>query len=194
MSVTTAPPEILTRLRQETRPYHDTLEQNPFNQQLLAGTVSADTTRWFLERLYGFLAPYETWLRQQAADFGPDWEIEHRYRAGLILQDLQPTPAAALPRCPQLPPLDTRAQLLGAMYVLEGSTLGGQVITRQLAQAGIPLRAYFSGYGELTGPRWKRFVQLLAAEAATMPPAGQTALVDSARLTFQYLSAWLKPA
>ncbi|UOQ78251.1 hypothetical protein MUN84_06595 [Hymenobacter sp. 5516J-16] len=54
------------------------------------------------------------------------------------------------------------------MYVLEGSTLGGQVIARQLAKANIPARAYFSGHAEQTGPLWKTFVGLLT-QAATPP-------------------------
>jgi heme oxygenase len=88
-----------------------------------------------------------------------------------------------------MPPLHTRLQLLGAMYVLEGSTLGGQVITRQLALAGIPLRTYFTGYGTRTGPRWKTFCQLLTEAASTDPD--QDEVVASACLTFQRLDQWI---
>jgi heme oxygenase len=72
--------------------------------------------------------------------------------------------------------------------VVEGSTLGGQVISRQLAKANITLRSYFSGYGERTGPLWKAFCQLLSQEAT---PDSQTEIVQSASLTFQKLNAWL---
>lgn len=190
----TTPPDILSRLRQETRVYHDALEQNAFNQQLLAGTLTAATTAWFLGRLYGFMAPIEAELQRRAAEFGPEWELAERQRTGLIRQDLAAAGLPEPPLYPTPPPLDTRAQLLGALYVLEGSTLGGQVITRQLERAGIGLRTYFSGYGPLTGPRWKRFVELLTAEARTFSLADQDALVASAILTFQRLSAWLNPA
>ncbi|KAA9327022.1 biliverdin-producing heme oxygenase [Hymenobacter busanensis] len=187
--------DILAQLRQQTRPYHEALEQNRFNQQLAAGTVSVDTTAWFLAKLYGFLALFEARLQQHAAGFGPAWEIDQRQRSHLILDDLRRySPTTPLPLCPAMPALDTRAQLLGAFYVLEGSTLGGQVITRQLAQAGIPLRSYFSGYGTQTGPRWKRFVELLSAEAHAAPAAFQAAVVESASLTFQRLAAWINHA
>lgn len=183
MSATPSP--ILQALRTETRPAHDALEQNAFNQALTAGTITEAATVHFLAKMYGFLVPYEARLRQQ--NLGPEWEANARQRAHLILNDLQ-QPASALAICPSPPPLASWPQLLGAMYVLEGSTLGGQVIARQLAKQHIAQRAYFSGYGERTGPRWQAFCQLLAAAAT---PANQAEIVQSASLTFQHLSAWL---
>ena len=178
-------PAILQALRLETRPAHDALEQNDFNQALLAGTITAAATAQFLAKLYGFLVPYEARLRQQ--DLGPEWEVAARQRAHLILDDLQ-VPASALAICPAMPPLASWPQVLGAMYVLEGSTLGGQVIARALAKAGIPLRRYFMGYGEQTGARWKAFCHLLAGAATA---ENQASIVQAASLTFQHLSAWL---
>jgi heme oxygenase len=189
LSETSAAPTILARLRSETRPYHDALEAGAFNEVLRAGAPLAAGTVHFLERMYGFLQPYEAVLRAHEAELGPAWELPQRYRAHLILADLQrPADDPDLPLCPAMPPLRTLPQLLGAMYVLEGSTLGGQVITRQLEKAGIPLRRYFSGYGERTGPMWKAFGQLLTAAAT---PAAADEIVASAARTFQHLAAWI---
>jgi heme oxygenase len=182
-----APAPILARLRAETRPYHDAVEQNEFNQALAAGTPSQAATARFLAKMYGFLAPYEAVLLSHAAALGPAWEIPERLRAHLILEDLHAEPSQ-LPLCPAMPPLATVPQLLGAMYVLEGSTLGGQVLARQLAKAGSDLRRYFTGYGERTGPRWKAFCQLLAQ---TSTDANEEEIVQSAIHTFQDLAAWL---
>jgi heme oxygenase len=187
-SSTSAVPGILQRLRTETRPQHEALEQNRFNQDLTAGTLSKETTAHFLAKMYGFLKPYEDQLRQYTLP--PAWQQEHRYRAHLILEDLGAEPGA-LPLCPTLPPLNTLPQLLGAMYVLEGSTLGGQVIARQLAKTGISTRAYFTGYAERTGPLWKSFCQQLG-EAAT--PENEDEIVLSASRTFQHLETWLTKA
>jgi heme oxygenase len=180
-----SPSSILQALRLETRPAHDQLEQNTFNQQLTAGTITEATTAHFLAKMYGFLVPYEARLQEQ--HLGPEWEIETRQRAHLILNDLQLS-ASQLASCPDIPPLGTWPQLLGAMYVVEGSTLGGQVIARQLAKSNIPLRSYFSGYAERTGPLWKAFCQLLDREAT---PENEADIVQSASLTFQKLDAWL---
>lgn len=187
MTPTTAPAPILVRLRAETRPYHDAVEQNEFNQALATGTPSEQATARFLAKMYGFLAPYEAALLSHANALGPEWEIPERLRAHLILADLHAEPGQ-LPLCPTMPPLATVPQLLGAMYVVEGSTLGGQVLARQLAKAGSDLRRYFSGYGDRTGPRWKAFCQLLA-QATT--PANEDDIVQSAIHTFQHLAAWL---
>jgi heme oxygenase len=180
-----SPAPILQALRAETRPAHEALEQNTFNRSLTAGTITAAETTHFLAKMYGFLVPYEARLRQE--NLGPEWEIGTRQRAHLILEDLH-QPASAVAICPTPPPLASWPQLLGAMYVLEGSTLGGQVLARQLAKAGIAQRAYFTGYGERTGSLWKAFCQLLAQEAT---PANEAEIVQSASLTFQHLSAWL---
>ncbi|MET4073002.1 biliverdin-producing heme oxygenase [Hymenobacter sp. UYCo722] len=181
----------MPRLRLETRPYHDAIEANAFNQGLTAGTVTAAQTAEFLGRMYGFVQPYEAALHEHAAAFGPDWQLEQRYRAPLILEDLARLGYPAEPPvCPTMPPLETRAQLLGSMYVLEGSTLGGQVIARQLAAADIAGRSFFAGRAERTGPLWKQFGQLLTEAAAT---EDADAIVASATLTFQTLAAWLTP-
>lgn len=180
---------ILPLLRHETRPFHDAVEQNPFNLALAAGTVTVADTAQFLAKMYGFLAPYEAQLHAQATLFGPAWQLDQRYRTPLIFNDLSRLGHhTAPPPCPALPPLGTRAQLLGAMYVLEGATLGGQVIARQLDKAGIATHAFFTGRAERTGPLWKSFCQHLAEAAETDE---QAAIVASAVYTFQALSTWL---
>jgi len=56
---------------------------------------------------------------------------------------------------------------MGILYVIEGSTLGGRVIYKNIHQ-NLELdadsgAAYFSGYGELTEPLWKGFMAELVA-------------------------------
>jgi len=49
---------------------------------------------------------------------------------------------------------------LGCLYVLEGATMGGQIISRHLAKLGIgPSNGglFFNGYGAKTGEMWKSF-------------------------------------
>ena len=189
MSSTLQITSLLARLRAETRPCHDAVEANPFNRALAAGTVTAADTARFLAAMYGVVRPYEARLRAQSAAFGPAWELPRRYRADLILADLPRLGYPATPPdCPALPPLATRAQLLGAMYVLEGSTLGGQVIARQLAKAGIAAHAYFAGRGDQTGPLWRAFCQQLEAAGDDEDSAE---IVRSAITVFQTLATWL---
>jgi len=187
------PSPLLQRLRHETSAQHEAVEANPFNEALGAGTVTAAQAAWFLGKLYGFMQPLEDQLATLAPALDPAWELPARRRAHLIpadLADLLGPAAITPPRCPVLPPLTTPAQALGVLYVLEGSTLGGQVIARQLEKAGLgAARRYFTAYGALTGPRWQTTCRLLT-EAAT--PENENEIVASAQRTFADLGAWLK--
>ncbi|HTG57041.1 MAG TPA: biliverdin-producing heme oxygenase, partial [Niabella sp.] len=53
-------------------------------------------------------------------------------------------------------------EALGALYVLEGATLGGQVIIKRLKKndsfSTFPL-AYYNVYTDHTGLMWKRFLE-----------------------------------
>ena len=183
---------ILQRLRRETHAQHEAVEANRFNQALGAGTVTAADAAWFLSKLFGFVLPLEEGINQLAPLLDPGWELANRRRAYLIpadLQDLLGCSALPLPLCPVRPPLATATQALGVLYVLEGSTLGGQVIARQLEKAGLgAARRYFTAYGALTGPRWQATCRLLAAAAT---PENEAEIVASATRTFHDLARWL---
>lgn len=90
-------------------------------------------------------------------------------------------------------PLKTVAEKFGVLYVLEGSTLGGQVLRRELKSAlGVhdeSLR-YVSGYGERTGAKWKLFLEALE-RGVTTDEARQQA-VSAAQATFEQLQAFFE--
>lgn len=68
---------------------------------------------------------------------------------------------------PQFPCPRTRAEALGLYYVVEGATLGGHVILRELAKRGVTdetLR-FLDPYGADTGRRWRQFVDVLESES-----------------------------
>jgi heme oxygenase (biliverdin-IX-beta and delta-forming) len=95
---------------------------------------------------------------------------------------------------PVLPELDTPAQAIGSMYVLEGSTLGGQILSRHFEkQLGVTRDRgcrYFSGYGQDTGMMWKSFCKALESR-----PARETAeMAEAAAETFRSLRIWLSGA
>lgn len=59
------------------------------------------------------------------------------------------------------PPFDSAAAVIGALYVIEGSTLGGQVIAPQLKRSlGVERdrgASFFHGYGDKTNQHWQHF-------------------------------------
>lgn len=80
---------------------------------------------------------------------------------------------------------------MGALYVLEGSTLGGRMIGRHItATHGLTGEglAYYSGHGPRTGSMW------LAFRARLDTFDGDAAqVVSAANGTFDAMRAWLAP-
>ena len=80
-----------------------------------------------------------------------------------------------------LPPVDGIAAVIGALYVIEGSTLGGQVIAPRLSQSlGIDCdhgAGFFHGYGDETHRHWEHFWRYAASRC---PPQCQAAALFTA--------------
>lgn len=186
---------LLERVKAETRHHHDRIEK----------LNSLPTTREEhvaqLEAFYGFVAPWEQHI---AAALPPEDPVRQgREKTGWLEADLRhfghdTESLARLPRCVALPPGDSRAEILGVAYVLEGSTLGGQMISRHLEEklglSGGEGYRYFQSYGRNVGPMWQAFrAELLRASS----PEADDTIVGAARATFERLHAWFaqrKPA
>lgn len=60
------------------------------------------------------------------------------------------------------PEIGSIAQALGALYVLEGSIMGGPYIVQMLQKGGLTRGfSFFNGYGENSGQKWAAFTQVL---------------------------------
>jgi heme oxygenase len=97
-------------------------------------------------------------------------ESQPQRKTPLLIADLDVLGARApaqLPLCTELPELFSAAQVLGCLYVLEGATLGGQVISRHLRTTlGIGPETggrLFHGYGEQTAAHFRAFSASLVA-------------------------------
>ena len=188
---------ILIRLKQATQTRHAALESRSI---LLDPSLSFTAYRNCLRRFFGYYAPLELVLlgANRWSDAGlatATWQ-----KAPLLAQDLltlgdTPDQLEQAPQCQSLPDLSTTARVLGCLYVIEGATLGGQIVTRHLAdtlavtaQCG---GAFFRGYGEHTGSRWKAFGTQLTAFASQS--GSDDEIVASANETFETLDRWLYP-
>jgi len=185
---------ILKNLRGQTRERHAAVEAR---LPLVDPALTRAAYEEILTRFYGFYLPLEG--RLLAVSFWTEigFVVEARRKVARLEQDLQQLRAAAelarLPMCAELPEIASPAQALGCLYVMEGATLGGQVITRQLQKnLGITPEtggAFFAGYGAETGSRWKEFGAMITAQA---PRLGQDGvIVASANRTFETLEHWL---
>lgn len=119
-------------------------------------------------------------------------DVAARRSAALILDDLEAIgeDLQNMERCTSLPQIDNLSQAFGALYVLEGSSLGGRIISRMMKnKEGLPLHTgglrFFEGYGKETGEKWKAFLEALNGQ-----PEGE-AIVAAANQTFQSFQNWM---
>ena len=86
-----------------------------------------------------------------------------------------------------IPEISNTLQALGAMYVMEGSIMGGPIIVQMLAKYGVTHGvSFFSGYGESTGAMWAKFVGVMNEEAKT--EADELQAIKAANETFERFS------
>jgi heme oxygenase (biliverdin-IX-beta and delta-forming) len=156
---------LLEAIRSKTADAHRSLEDQ---LDLISPALSLDI---YIHTLRVFEAFVTSWEAQATANCPNDLAefIVSRHRATLLVADLKFFGVERLKEKPVLPSVGTRSSFLGAMYVMEGSTLGGQIISRHL-QSMLGLSnsngyRYFSGYGAATGEMWRAFLKLLADEA-----------------------------
>jgi heme oxygenase (biliverdin-IX-beta and delta-forming) len=177
----------LQQLRRETLPDHNAVEQS---LPLMGVYLDVDTYVSCLHKLHGIIAAWEEW----AAPNAPAWIqplLAARRRGQLLVLDLTwfgvDTSGEARPKLPEM--RDT-ASLLGAMYVIEGSTLGGQLIARHVELVlGLTAgqgNAYFCGHNQRTGQLWKEFCDALRTK---VPDRETPAVIAAAKAMFGIFGA-----
>lgn len=153
-----------------------------------------------IQAYYGFYQP----LEQRLLDSGlvpSDFNLAERLKVPTLRGDLHAlglTDEAidALPLCQALPAMTSVQTCLGVLYVVEGATLGGQILRREIA-ARLNLQAdngaaFLDVYGADTGRRWRQFTDYMGAQPL-QAEARQT-VVHAAQDTFSCLEHWLDRA
>lgn len=158
--------------------------------------------RHHLEALYGFYVPLEALLDSILTELLPELRAAERWKLPLLARDLRALGHDAaslvqLPRATSLPQLSGAPEALGCFYVMEGATLGGQLILRHLQRyfTGAPVGdfAFFRAYGEDVGPMWRAFGQ--AVTRASDEAASEhfdARVIQGAKNTFDAFERWLR--
>ncbi len=191
-SVAMTTSEIHSRLKAATAEIHARLEQQ---LDLLRDDLTLRDYVGLLERFYGVYEPFERMADPMLKRL-PGIEFERRKKTELLAADLihlgvSPEGLALLPRLSFAVP-ERPEQLLGWLYVLEGSTLGGQILARHFGTR-FPLSAecglrFFTAYGEETATMWRQFLEVLAIYSQT--DAAARLMVDAAVSMFARLLDW----
>lgn len=184
-------------LKQHTTTAHEALQAAPPVKRLLEPDLTWPEYRDLLGRYYGFLEPLAPRLRDHAA--GSSWMafVEPALRLDELQRDLQ-TAAVAREALPQADAGWLQSEwpmTVGIIYVLLGSTLGGKLIARALAQSlGLSADhgcAYFAATAADRAGSWRRFLDQL--EQQPWSAADQEQIQAAALHTFQHLQRWLEP-
>lgn len=192
---------VAERLREATRAWHDSLETTLFATAMTSGTLPLDryvgqltAYRAVLEALEGELA------RATSPSVGSVWSADLA-KLPLIDADLKyfadagsaRTPSAAAAARAFTREIHSTAAsdpqgLLGFLYVMEGSTLGGLILRPYIAQAyqlrdGDGVAYYSSG----DRARWARFTARM--NQALTGPEAQDRVITAAQQAYQHTAA-----
>ncbi|QXI26834.1 biliverdin-producing heme oxygenase [Pseudomonas vanderleydeniana] len=188
-------PPVLQDLRAGTAELHVALEKRlPF----FSDTLDSNAFQRLMQAYYGFYRPLENALHG-SRELPADFDLASRLKAQTLRSDLNTLGLSfeaidSLPTCPSLPVIDSGAACLGVLYVLEGATLGGQILRREIStRLGLEAdsgAAFLHVYGEATGRRWRDFIEYLGRRP--MDADEREAVVAAAQSTFSSFERWLE--
>ena len=152
----------IDRLRQQTGAAHGELDESLH----LIDRLSA------MRQRANVLAGYHRFHHAAEAAIAPflaaiaDLDFSARRRSRLIADGLGILGEEMLPDRAAGLDISTRSEAFGALYVLEGSSLGGRVILKELKRRGASLAGlgFLDPYGFNAGPRWRSFLAILERE------------------------------
>jgi len=190
---------ILERLRNDSAPYHDRVEANPYASAIMDGTIELNAYKYYLEMFYGFVVPLERRAEASQALSESGYDLQDRRKTPMLEKDLialgtSEEEFGEIPLCTALPDISTPEKLLGCFYVIEGSTMGGQMITKKLSRT-LPIStesglAYFNAYGEESRTRWGAFRERLLEAGQSEESCEE--ITQSAIETFRLLERWFE--
>lgn len=182
-------------LKSATSTHHDELERLMFVNEIMNKTLTKEQYKTLLATNYIIHSAIESKLHDALdTELKTALDIENRQKIAALKQDLvemQLDKEALdtmdfdfLQQGPQ-----NNAAALGAMYVLEGATLGGNVIQKKLkanpAFEGLNLN-YYTVYAEQLMPNWLTFVKVLNS---SVPESDYPLAEKSAVNMFEHIAA-----
>jgi heme oxygenase len=142
-------------LKKAVKEAHDKLEKNSVLASLLGETVSIEDYANALATLHSFYATVE----KNILDFllnQPDlFDYQSRLKTPTLEADLKMLGKTPFISNIEFPAPQNVAELVGMIYVLEGSTMGGQVLACKIGDKFPTL--FFTGYGANNAQKWQEF-------------------------------------
>ncbi|MBB47188.1 MAG: hypothetical protein CMJ33_01255 [Phycisphaerae bacterium] len=199
---------IMDRLRTETRPHHDKAERNGFGVMVMEGGLQLSPYVEHLAAWKRILSHLESALRSCDDEIVSQTWHEGLVKEALLHQDLE----QLAPDGPVLSDAtsksvhaftdyvdhltkETPRGLLGVLYVLEGSTMGGSVMKSRIAsQLSLtidePGLLYYGCYGNKVGLHFKEF--RLRMGGAVDGSGSEDLILEAAGRTFELVGDILR--
>jgi heme oxygenase (biliverdin-IX-beta and delta-forming) len=186
---------ILVQLKTRTAHQHQATEATV---DLMRDDYTLQDYRHLLVRFYSFYKPFEEKMSESLAKHSVEFNHNERLNTPKLVADLvnlgmPETEISQINLCDDLPNLDSTERIFGSLYVIEGSTLGGQVISRHL-KGKFDLdetkgAAFFSGYGKETGKMWNGYREAVTNFAETTENRDE--IIAGANETFEKIGKCL---
>lgn len=155
---------FLESLRSQTTPSHTSLEDLPISKTIVDPKITREDYILYLNLMHDVVKNLEDNIYPILTDVIDD--LDQRIKAPVLANDILFAGGVTKPY--QAPFNTTGISIpfaMGMMYVVEGSTLGGRFILKNIQESlGYDEEngaAYFSGYGNKTGSFWKKFLNIL---------------------------------
>lgn len=187
------------RLREETQSQHASIENS---LDLFNRVLTLKDYRTLLARFYGFYVPLEARLSNMNLEESCEIDFALRKKAPLLLNDLrflgmsdEEIANLNMATASELPPLETPEDAMGVLYVIEGSTLGGQIISRHFREKfGFKREGleFFTSYGADVGHFWRDLRDACEIFVGTQaaPAEASDQVIRSAKVAFKSYENW----
>ncbi|MEI6335922.1 MAG: biliverdin-producing heme oxygenase [Methylococcaceae bacterium] len=193
---------LRTLLREATHAHHVQLNRHLLLAGLIQPNYPLNHYRTLLGTYYQLYALLEERINAFLKGHPETFAYDERCKLPWLINDLaffqiDPLTLPALsPSATDFLSIETVWELVGVLYVVEGSTLGGQMITQLLAKNLGFTRdtgsCFFTGYGENTQPFWQRFIAF--SDTLTGDNRQCQTAVEAACQTFQLFNQVLDDA
>ena len=177
---------ISAYLKEQTKQQHDDTEAKLQSQKIFDKSYTLDDYKTLLIHNYKLINRYEPQIQEQLKNY-PELKLDLRSKINSLKTDLNNLNISTENEEPTQN-LENEAEAFGALYVMEGSTLGGNVIGKQLKRnpefEGVEFN-YFGVYGESTGPYWQEFKSIIDEKISE---ENYESCVTGAKKAYQLLS------
>lgn len=158
---------FLNNLRTKTSESHKQLEALPISKSIVDPKITTEEYALYLNLMHDVVQNLENDIYPILSEVISD--LEERKKAQQILNDLK-VAGSEKTQTVAISPFKNVTEIsvpfaMGIMYVVEGSTLGGRFILKNIQEnLGFDEEngaTYFSGYGNKTGSFWKKYLNSL---------------------------------